>query len=83
MFTIKEDTRHFKSEAVIIESYLIPGMVLLQVHTEEVDTGNKDRGHIRLSREQARQLGDALIRLADELFFREKQFQEELENEQE
>lgn len=82
MFTIKEDTRYFKSEAVVIESYLNPGKVLLQVHTEEVDTGDKHSSHMRLGREQARQLGDALIRLADELFFKDQQFKEDLKNEQ-
>ena len=76
MFKIDESTRCFNARCNVVESYKEPGMILVQTRTQEVDSGEVLDAHIRLTREQARQLGDELIRLADELFFKDKCKQE-------
>lgn len=49
------------------KSGIAPGKVQLRISPDGSGSGE----YIHLTREQARQLGDELIRLADELFFRE------------
>lgn len=83
MISFDENTRCFRSRCNIQESYREPGMILVQIRTEEVDSGDILAAHSRLTRDQAREVAAELIRLADNLFFKEQQFREDLKNEQE
>lgn len=70
--SVKEETRKYRGDMEITESGHIPGMVLIQLWMKDIENGKRDSAGIRLTREQARQVGAHLINLADELFFEEQ-----------
>lgn len=70
--SVKEETRNYRGDLEVTESGHIPGMVLIQLWMKDIENGKRDSAGIRLTREQAREVGNHLISLADELFFEEQ-----------
>lgn len=68
---LKENTEFYSGSAEIMESCSIPGMVLIQLWMTDKTNEDRDSAGIRLTRHQARQLGNHLVDLADELYFEE------------
>lgn len=64
---IKENTEFYSGDAEIMESLCNPGMVLIQLWMEDLTNGDRDSAGIRFTLEQARQVGNHLLALADEL----------------
>ncbi len=69
--TFKEDTMAYEGEVRISASHYVTGMVLVEAFAENKHTREESSAGVRLTREQARELGAALISLADELYFQE------------
>lgn len=66
---LKENSENYEGYLEAMESLINPGMILLQTWVTELATDDRGSAGIRLTREQARALGNHLIELADQLFF--------------
>ncbi|AEZ66215.1 hypothetical protein EXT67_20700 [Pectobacterium atrosepticum] len=69
---VQEDTEFYSGRVLVMESLYNPGMALIQVWMSDKTNGVRDSAGIRLTREQARQVGQHLLDLADELLFEEQ-----------
>lgn len=70
--SVQEDTEFYSGHAEVMESNCNPGMILIQLWMKDKTNADRDSAGIRLTREQARQIGAHLLNLADELFFEEQ-----------
>lgn len=70
--SVQEDTEFYSGHAEVMESNCNPGMVLIQLWMKDKTNDDRDSAGIRLTRDQARQIGSHLLNLADELFFEEQ-----------
>ena len=68
---VQEDTEFYFGHAEVTESSCNPGMVLIQLWMKDKTNDERSSAGIRLTRDQAREVADHLLNLADELFFEE------------
>lgn len=69
---VEEKTRFYRGDMKVRDSVSNPGMVALQIWMKDIENDARESAGIRLTREQARQVGQHLLDLADELFFEER-----------
>jgi hypothetical protein len=66
-FGLEEDTVNYKGRVNVLESYLEPEMILIEVYAKDMITFAESSAGIRVTSWQARQLAARLNALAEKL----------------
>lgn len=64
---VEENTEFYEGSVEVTESHFNPGMALIQVCMKDKTTNERESAGIRLTLDQARQVGAHLLELANKL----------------